>query len=105
MLDDFTMIQRGFGSLIGGFDMKCDECGEKLLTNPIDRDRCDYIYCRRCGLVFEPTHPMGKGIRGLIIWAKGHGASIDTLREIARINRTVGLREARLHAAKIIGFE
>ena len=80
----------------------CDECGAKLLTNHSDRDHRGLIYCRSCGLVYDPYHEMGRGIKGLILWLRRNGAAIDMLRRITQVYESSGLRDARLYAVRLL---
>ena len=81
-------------------DMKCEECGTVLKTGIPDQDSRGYIWCRKCGLIYDPNHPMGQTINSLLSYASHNGLQnyIDKIRAEAISN---GLRSARLMVSKL----
>lgn len=80
--------------------MKCQECNENLLTNHADRDH-GFIFCARCGLIFDPVHEMSYGISGLISWLRKYDVSKSDLQKITAIYVNNNLRDARLAAVPL----
>ena len=78
-------------------DMKCEECGNKIVTDYIRNEH----YCEICGLVKDPIHPMGHGITGLVSYAAHNGLQ-DKLTEIRLVITNQGLRAGRLFVAKLV---
>ena len=78
-------------------DMKCEECGNKIVTDYIRNEH----YCEICGLVKNPIHSMGHGINGLISYAAHNGLQ-DKLTEIRLVTSIQGLRAGRLFVAKLV---
>jgi transcription elongation factor Elf1 len=81
--------------------LRCEECDTILKTGIPDQDSRGYIWCRNCGLVYEPGHPMGHNKSDLIRYAiyEGLQNSIDDIKNICDINN---LRDARLIIAKMV---
>ena len=75
----------------------CDECGGKMMTHMNDRDNQGNIYCRECGLVYDPEHEMGSGISGLETYMKRNRFTDNQI----KIIRQMGLKNARLYASKL----
>jgi hypothetical protein len=80
--------------------LKCDECGEILKTGIPDQDSRGFIYCRSCGLCYEPGHEMGRGFTGLKDYMihKGFNDHINNIRLAYKIE---GLAKARLMVSKL----
>lgn len=81
--------------------VNCDECGEKLLTDHASKLHDIWVWCRKCGLVFD-DHPMGTGISGLMIWLKFYGVSKSDMRKITSIYIATNLRDARVAAMEYV---
>lgn len=80
--------------------LRCDECGEMLKTSIPDQDSRGYVWCRTCGLVYDPGHEMGKGFTGLkdYMFHKGLNDYVDDVTVTYMIK---GLAKARLQVAKL----
>lgn len=80
--------------------LRCDECGTILKTGIPDQDSRGFVWCRKCGLVYDPSHPMGRGFSGLKDYMIHNGLNnyIDNVRLIYNME---GLAEARLQVATI----
>lgn len=76
--------------------IECDECGNKLIKDFIRNE----TYCIECGLVYNPGHPMGRGLSGLISYMQSRGLQ-DYVESILHINSTYGLTKARLEVARL----
>lgn len=78
----------------------CEECGEKLKTHISDADNQGQTYCRKCGLVHAPEHPMGLTLDSLIDYMihSGLSAHTSTIRTTAIFH---GLKTARLQVAAL----
>lgn len=77
--------------------MFCEECSGKVIYDSFRNEN----YCENCGLVLTPNHEMGKGINGLINYAKHNGLH-DSIESIRTIGTFQGLRDARLEVAKLV---
>ena len=80
--------------------LKCDECGAVLKTGIPDQDSRGYVWCRKCGLVYEPGHEMGHGLSGLIDFMNHDGLN-DYVNDVRLIHNMSGLAKARLYVTKI----
>ena len=81
--------------------LRCDECGEVLKTGIPDQDSRGYIWCRGCGLVYDPGHEMGHTKSNLIDYAMCEGLQ-NHIDEIKTICNMYNLRDARLTIAKMV---
>lgn len=83
----------------------CKECGAGLLTHPLDKDKAIYIWCRQCGLVYDPKHSMGKTIKTLIRYMKKKEFDHDERKHVMGAYDAYGLRAARIMTGKILRHE
>lgn len=83
----------------------CKECGAELLTHPLDKDHCIYIWCRQCGLVYDTKHSMGKTIKTLIRYMKKKEFSKGEVKHVTGAYDSFGLRAARIMTGKILRHE
>lgn len=94
-MDDFTRNQNkrdGVG---------CDECGEMILTAFQYRDQ-GFSWCRACGLVIDPSHPMGRGVSGLMAWLRFYRVKKSDMQKITKEYVTDGLKAARLASIPMV---
>lgn len=80
--------------------LRCDECGTILKVGIPDQDSRGYIWCRGCGLVYEPGHEMGLGFSGLISYMEHKGLN-DYIDQAKVTNSINGLARARLFVSKL----
>lgn len=81
-------------------ELRCDECGTILKVGIPDQDSRGHIWCRNCGLVYEPGHEMGLGFTGLVRYMEHEGLN-DYIDEAKVINSIQGLAKARLYVSKL----
>lgn len=94
-MDDYTRNQNkrdGVG---------CDECGDIVPMSFEDKDR-GLPWCRSCGLIIDPNHPMGRGISGLMAWLRFYQVDKSDMRKITAIYVNENLKAARLSAVPIV---
>ena len=82
--------------------MQCEECGETLLTHHESKDNYRWIWCRKCSLVVDPEHPMGRGISGLMSWLRAYGVKKSDMQKITQIYTINNLKDARLASIPIV---
>ena len=80
--------------------LRCDECGEVLKTGIPDQDSRCQVWCRNCGLVYDPGHEMGHGFIGLKDYMLHHGLN-DYMDDVRTIFTVEGLARARLYVSKL----
>jgi len=80
--------------------LKCDECNTILKTGIPDQDSRGFVYCRGCGLCYEPGHVMGRGLRGLNEYMISRGLN-DYVGKMRIMFAVGGLAKARLYVSKL----
>lgn len=85
--------------------LQCTECGAALLTHTLDRDKQNYIWCRLCGLVYDPKHRMGSTVKSLLSYMKKKKMSADDQRRMHDAYKAYGLRAARITVGRILNNE
>lgn len=80
--------------------LRCDECGTILKIGIPDQDSRGYIWCRNCGLVYDPGHKMGKGFSGLIDYVNRRSLN-DYIDDVRFTYQMEGLAKARLMVSKL----
>ncbi len=93
-MDNFIKLNKEEG--IG-----CDECGADIPMSFADRDH-GFVWCRRCGLIVDPMHEMGRGISGLMKWLKFYKISKSDMQKITKIYMIENLRSARLASIPVV---
>lgn len=74
----------------------CDECNGMMIKDFIRNE----TYCSKCGLVYDPNHPMHRGLSGLIDYMNHR--SLNDYVDDARVTYVIeGLAAARLKVSKL----
>lgn len=79
----------------------CDECGAEVPMSFADKER-GFAWCRDCGLVIDPDHPMGRGISGLMVWLRFYRVKKSDMQKITQIYMVNNLKDARLASIPIV---